>query len=232
MLVIAKKDFRQYFTSPVGYVCVAVVLALYGFFYYEVISTRSSGYIPGIYSSMLVWCMMIIPILTMRTFNEEEKNRTDQLLLTSPVSIPGIVTGKFAAAALVFTIMTLGSLLPCFFISAFGSPPWALIIGNVIASLAYGFAMIAIGLFVSSMTSSQIIAAIITFAVSMMLILIDHIPGGNTLLNKAAGWISFRARYDSFAQGRFCICDLAFFISVIAIFLFLTVRRIESRRWR
>ena len=93
MLVIAKKDFRQYFTSPVGYVCVAVVLALYGFFYYEVISARSSGYIPGIYSSMLIWCMMIIPILTMRTFSEEEKNRTDQLLLTSPVSIPGIVTG-------------------------------------------------------------------------------------------------------------------------------------------
>ena len=99
MSAIFKRELKSYFSSPIGYVCVGAILFLYGLFYYMVMLSRTSDYIGSyVFGSMFTWGMMIIPIITMRSFSEERKNKTDQALLTAPVSVTGIVWGKFTAA--------------------------------------------------------------------------------------------------------------------------------------
>jgi len=93
MRAITRKELKAYFSSPIGYVCVSVLLALYGYYFYQVLMIRSSSYISSVYSTMFIWSMMIIPIITMRCFSEEMRNKTDQALLTAPVGVTSIVAG-------------------------------------------------------------------------------------------------------------------------------------------
>lgn len=233
MKAIAKRELKSYFSSPIGYVCIAVLLSLFGFWYYNVMLSGSSSMITNVYGTMFIWCMMIIPILTMRSMSEERKNKTDQALLTAPVGVGSIVMGKFLAAFAVYFIALTGSLLPAAVISCFSKPSWAVILGNYIGSLLYGAAMISIGVFISSLTVSQVIAAIGTFAVSVFLMIIGQAGTSvsGTFLYKLITWISFDSRYHPFTQGMFDISGVVFFISVVAVFVFLTARKLESRRW-
>lgn len=233
MIAIAKRDFKSYFSSPIGYVCVAVVLAFFGFFFFQVLAIGSSSQITYVYATMFMWCMMVIPIITMQTFSNERKNKTDQALITAPVSVTSIVMGKFLAAFAVYALIIAGSILPCIVISFVGSPNWNLILGNVVASLLYGAAMVSIGVFISSLTESPIIAAIGAFAVAIFLMIVDSLSGAINIpfLAKVISWISFNARYTPFTQGLFSLSNAIFFVSVTAIFVFLTARRLESRRW-
>ena len=233
MRAITRKELRAYFSSPIGYVCVSVLLALYGYYFYQVLMLRSSSYIASVYSTMFIWSMMIIPIITMRCFSEEMRNKTDQALLTAPVGVTSIVAGKVLAAFLVFAIAMVGSLIPVVIIGFFSSPSWALIFGNFFGSLLYGAAMIAVGVFISSLTQSQIVAAIGTFGISIILLVIDQLTSviSNTTVTKLIGWISFNTRYQPFTKGIFDVSSIVFFLSVIAVFIFLTARKLESRRW-
>lgn len=233
MNAIAKRELKSYFLSPIGYICVSAILLLYGLYFYQVLMSRSSSYIASAYSIMFIWTMMIIPIITMRSFSEEIRNKTDQALLTAPVGVTSIVMGKFLAAFAVYAIATVGSLIPVTVIGIFSSPSWALIFGNFFGSLLYGAAMIAIGVFLSSLTQSQIVAAITTFGVSILLIILDQLTSvtSNAVITKLIGWISFNTRYQPFTKGVFDISSIVFFLSVIAVFIFLTARKLESRRW-
>ena len=233
MRAILKRELKSYFSSPIGYVCVAVLLALYGYYDYQVLMLRSSSYIASVYSTMFVWSMMIIPIITMKCFSEEMRNKTDQALLTAPVGVTSIVMGKFLAAFAVFAIATVGSLVAAVVIGCFSAPSWALIFGNAFGALLYGAAMIAIGIFISSLTQSQIVAAIGTFGVSIFLLVIDQLSSvvSNPVAIKLISWISFNSRYVPFTKGSFDISSIVFFLSVIAVFVFLTARKLESRRW-
>ena len=234
MRAILKREIRSYFTSPIGYVCIAVLLALFGYWYYIVMLSGSSANITYVYSYMFSYCMMVIPILTMRTISDDQKNKTDQALLTAPVSVMGIVIGKFLAAFFVYFIALTGTLIPCVVISFFGAPNWSEILGNYVGSLLYGGAMISIGVFISSLTVSQIIAAIGTFAVSILLVIIGQISSSfsGTWIADVVKWISFESRYSPFTQGQFNLSSVVYFISVMAIFVFFTTRKIESRRYR
>ena len=233
MKAIAKRELRSYFSSPIGYVCVAVLLMLYGYYFYQVLMLRSSSYISSVYSTMFIWSMMIIPIITMRSFSEEMRNKTDQALLTAPVGVTSIVMGKFLAAFAVFGIATVGSLIPVVVIGIFSSPSWALIFGNFFGSLLYGAGMVAIGIFISSLTQSQIVAAIATFGVSILLLVIDQLSSlvSSQFAQNLISWVSFNSRYVPFTKGIFDISSIVFFLSVIAVFVFLTARKLESRRW-
>lgn len=233
MRAIAKRELKSYFASPIGYVCVGVLLMLYGYYFYQVLMLRSSSYISSVYSTMFIWSMMIIPIITMRTFSEEMRNKTDQALLTAPVGVTSIVMGKFVAAFAVFGIATAGSLIPDIVIGLFSAPSWPLIFGDFFGALLYGAGMIAIGIFISSLTQSQIVAAIGTFGISILLLVIDQLSSVVTsqIAQKLIGWISFNARYVPFTKGVFDISSIVFFLSVIAVFVFLTARKLESRRW-
>ena len=234
MRAVLKREIRSYFTSPIGYVCIAVLLALFGYWYYIVMLSGSSANITYVYSYMFSYCMMVIPILTMRTISDDQKNKTDQALLTAPVSVMGIVIGKFLAAFYVYFIALTGTLIPCVVISFFGAPNWSEILGNYVGSLLYGGAMISIGVFISSLTVSQIIAAIGTFAVSILLVIIGQISSSfsGTWIADVVKWISFESRYSPFTQGQFNLSSVVYFISVMAIFVFFTTRKIESRRYR
>ncbi len=234
MKAIFKRELRSYFSSPIGYVCVAALAALYGLFYFMVMATGSSSYIPRyVYNTMFNFSMLVIPIITMKSMTDDQKNKTDQILLTAPVGVTAIVAGKFLASFFVFLLASTLGLLPAVAMSFFASPSWGEIIGNYIGTLLYGGAMISIGVFISSLTISQIIAAIGTFAVSVFLMYVDSLA--SSINNAAVGtfveWISFSKRYSVFTQGLFSVSSAVFFLSVMAIFIFLTARRIESRRW-
>ena len=233
MIAICKREIRSYFSSPVGYVCIAALAALYGFYYFQVMYIGMSSYISAVYSTMFSFGMMIIPIITMKSMSDDQKNKTDQALLTAPVGVTSIVMGKFLACFFVFFVASTLGLLPAVAMSFFSNPPWGEIIGNYIGTLLYGGAMISIGVFISSLTVSQIIAAIGTFIVSILLMYIDMVAStvNNTVVSTIVEWISFTNRYNTFAQGLFSISSTVFFLSVAAVFVFLTARRLESRRW-
>lgn len=233
MKAILKRELKSYFASPIGYVCVAVLLALSGLLYLQVMSYGSSSNIYVVYTNMFTFSMMVIPILTMKSMSDEQKNKTDQALLTAPVSVTSIVLGKFIAAFIVYAIAMTGTLLPCVAISMFGSPSWGEVFGYYLGSLFYGAAMIAIGVFISSLTVSQVIAAIATFAVSIFILMMGQISNmvSGTFLAKTVEWLSFDSRYSYFTDGIFNISSAVFFLSVVAIFVFLTARRLESKRW-
>lgn len=234
MKAMLKKELRSYFFSPIGYVVVGLILFLFGlYFWMGVLRAYSSYYIPSIYQVMLIWFMMIIPVLTMRSFSEEMRNKTDQGLLTFPLSVGTIVFGKFISALVVFAIAIVGSLIPVIIMSFFSSPDWAAIMGTVLGTLLYGAAMISIGIFISSLTQSQIVAAVGTFGVSVLLLLMDTLSSyaQGTFIAKILTWISFSSRYQPFSNGILNISSIVFFLSVTAVFTFLTARKIESRRW-
>ena len=233
MITICKREIRSYFSSPVGYVCIAALAALYGFYYFQVMYIGMSSYISAVYSTMFSFGMMIIPIITMKSMSDDQKNKTDQALLTAPVGVTSIVMGKFLACFFVFFVASTLGLLPAVAMSFFSNPPWGEIIGNYIGTLLYGGAMISIGVFISSLTVSQIIAAIGSFIVSILLMYIDMVAStvNNTVVSTIVEWISFTNRYTTFAQGLFSISSTVFFLSVAAVFVFLTARRLESRRW-
>lgn len=233
MIAIFKRELRSYFNSPVGYVCIAVLAALYGLFYYQVMAMGSSSYIGRVYSTMFSYSMMVIPIITMRSMSDDQKNKTDQVLLTAPIGVTSIVLGKFLSCFFVFFVASSMGLLPAVAMSFFSSPAWGEIIGNYLGTLLYGGAMISIGVFISSLTVSQVIAAIGTFVISVLLMLIDSMASAvsNQVVSALVGWISFNSRYTTFTQGIFSISSTVFFLSVMAVFVFLTARRLESRRW-
>lgn len=236
MKAILKREIRSYFTSPVGYVCIAALTALYGYAYYgAVMYPGSTSNIPSVYNFVFTFCMVIIPIITMRSMSEDRKNKTDQALLTAPVSVGSIVMGKFLAAYLVFLVASAMGLLPAFAIFPFvsGTMPWGILFGNFIGTLLYGGAMIAIGVFISSLTESQVVAAVASVMTAIFLMYIDYIAYSvaNDILSTVVGWISFLNRYNIFLQGLFNVPGVVFFISVMAIFVFLAAKRLESRRW-
>ena len=233
MSAIFKRELKSYFSSPIGYVCVAAILFLYGLFYYMVMMNRVSDLIGNyVFGSMFSFGMMVIPIITMRSLSEDRKYKTDQALLTAPVSVTGIVWGKFLAAFGVYFIATTLALLPAIVIGFYASPSWGLIFGNYLGSLLYGAAMISIGVFLSSLTESQIIAAITTFGVSIILLMIDSLASSvGSFIAQLVSWISFQTRYSPFTTGIFDVSSIVFFLSVVAIFNFVTARRLESRRW-
>ncbi len=233
MKAIFKRELRSYFNAPVGYVCIAALAALYGYFYYQVMALGSTSYIRNVYGTLFTFGMIVIPIITMRSMTDDQKNKTDQALLTAPVSVTAIVTGKFLACWFVFFIASTLGLLPPVAMSFFSSPAWGEIIGNYLGTLLYGGAMISIGVLISSLTVSQIIAAIGTFVVSVFLMYIDNLASAisNKTVSAVVSWLSFNSRYTTFTQGIFSVSATVFFLSVMAVFLFLTARRLESRRW-
>ena len=123
MSAIYKRELRGYFTNPIGYVFIAVLLFFEGMQFYTVLANGSSAYFTTIYGSIFTWCMMLIPILTMRLLSEDKKQKTDQALLTAPVSLGGLVFGKFLAAFTVYAIVILFTLIPAFIISFWRCPP-------------------------------------------------------------------------------------------------------------
>lgn len=188
-----------------------------------------------VFSYLFQVLMFIIPLLCMRLMSEEKKQKTDQLLMTSPVSVTGLVMGKFLAALAIYGIALAVTIVYAIILSFFASPEWAVVIGNIFGSLLMGAAMIAICLLISACTESQIIAAIGGLAAMLLLWMIESVssllPDSLSWLGTALSQLSFSSRYDNFCSGILNISDILFYISAIVVFLFFNVRVIEKRRW-
>ena len=232
MKAIFKRELKAYFASPVGYVVVAALLALYGFFYYQVMMIGSSSYISQVFGTMFTFCMMIIPIITMRSMSDERKNKTDQALLTAPVSVTAIVLGKFFAAFTVLMAAVVITLIYIVVISFFGTVNWAETISCYVGFILLCTVVLAIGGFMSSLTDSQIVAAVSTYAVLIVTVFLGNIASAASgVLKTALLWISPTERFLDFAMGILDPSALVYYLSLTVLFLFLTVNVTERRRF-
>ena len=232
MKAIFKKEFRSYFLSPLGYVFIAVfalVSALFFFIYNLVQGIGDTSYL---FSNIILLLVLIIPVLTMRSFAEEKSRKTDQLRLTCPIRVSDIVIGKTLAAYAVFAISLAVTLLYPFILSFYTEIAWTEVIGNYLGFFLMGAAFISIGIFISSLTENLLISAVASFGALFVIYLMDWISKSleNKILAAVASAISVTARYNDFFMGIINIPNLIYYISVAAIFAVLTVANIEKRR--
>lgn len=233
MAAIFRREFVSYFTSPIGYVFLAFFYLAAGFFFTLLSIQQGTTELNSVFSMMMYVLIVLIPILTMRTFSEEKRNKTDQCLLTAPVSLGAIVMGKFFAAFLVYALGVLITLVFAVIVSTISSPDWLLIFGNIVGLVLLGAAFISIGIFVSSLTENQIVSAVLSFAIMVILYLFSAIASIIPIdfIANIFTRLSFLSRYDGFTYGSFDFSNILFFISVTAAFIFFTVRVLERRRW-
>lgn len=233
MFAILKRELGSYFISPIGYVFLAVFYFFSGLYLFLGTLSYNSSSLTGVFNSLFTVSMFIVPILTMKLLSEDKKLKTDQSLLTAPVSLYGLVSAKFVAALVVFAIGLSITIIYAFILSVFVAMEWSVIIGNIVGLLVLGAALISIGLFISSLTESQVIAAVGGFAIMMFLMLLDGLASSfnNAIVTELVKYISFYNRYKGFTIGNFNISDLLFFISIAVVFNFLTARVLDKRRW-
>ncbi len=235
MSAIYKREMRSYFTSPIGYIFAAIYFAISGIcFYYMVLSDGESSSVSSYFTSIIFVFIVIIPLLTMKMFSEEKKQHTEQLLLTSPVNLWGIVGGKYLAAYTIFAgCFLISAVTGALAVSLYGTPNMAIYLGNMVSVLLIGGAFIAIGTFVSSMTESQLVSALVTMFVIAALLLISFLTPyvGAAWLRVVMNWISIFTRFSNFAYGVFDFASLLYYASIVFAFLFLTVRIYERKRW-
>lgn len=233
MFAIFKRELKAYFTSPLGYVFLAIFYAFSGLFFYIFSLSVGSTDISSVFLMMFMVLMVFVPLLTMRLLSEDKKQKTDQLILTAPVSLLSIVTGKFLAAYAIFAIGVAVMPVYGFVMSTFATVSWLPIWGNTVGLLLLGGIFVSIGLFISSLTENQMIAAIGGFFINLMILLMNTLKSAlpNGFLQDVLSSISVYSRYSEITSGIFSLSSLIFFVSVIFIFLFLTVRVLEKRRW-
>lgn len=233
MRAIIKRELYSYFCSPVAYVVMAIFLLFSGLFFSVVCLGNDNSTLTYVFTNMFLITVLLTPILCMRLLSDEKRLKTDQALLTSPVSILGIVLGKFFSAAILYLICMVIYIIFGFVISFFVAPSWPIILCNFFGLFILGCTMIAIDLFLSSLTESQMIAAVSGFAVGLFIYLLDNIASAIpiTVISNVLSKLSFLTHYQNFTVGLFNIADLIFFLSIIALFVFLTVRVIEKKRW-
>lgn len=233
MFAIFKRELKAYFTSPLGYVFLAIFYAFSGLFFYIFSLSVGSTDISSVFLMMFIVLMVFVPLLTMRLLSEDKKQKTDQIILTAPVSLLSIVMGKFLAAYAIFAIGVAVMPVYGFVMSTFATVSWLPIWGNTVGLLLLGGIFVSIGLFISSLTENQMIAAIGGFFINLMILLMNTLKSAlpNGFLQDVLSSISVYSRYSEITSGIFSLSSLIFFVSVIFIFLFLTVRVLEKRRW-
>ena len=239
MLAIFKREVRAYFISPVGYVFIAVFLLASGAFFTFTNTMMGAGADPSGYFIFIIFSFIVlIPLLTMRLLAEERKSKTEQMLLTSPVSLTSIVFAKFFAAFVLFAGTLLISCYKFYVLYTFAAEPGqtntAVLIGHVIGVLLIGSAFIAIGLFISAMTENQLTAAIISIVTILFLLLSGVVSQfiGSIVIRYALDFLSIFSRFQAFNHGLFDINAIIYYTSIVVIFLFLTIRIYEARRWQ
>ena len=249
MFAIFQKEMRSYFISAVGYVYMGIFLAVSALVCcYTTLFSKS--YSTSLYFvALIVAFIVLLPLLTMKLFAEEKKLRTEQLLLTAPVKITSMVLGKFFAALTMFAGSTLLSCINFIPLYIYGAaerasaeyealhigPVTAQIFGCLIGIFLLGASFLAIGLFVSSLCENQLSAAIITITILLVTVVLFFINTqqliNNAFMRTVIDWFSVLSRFQYFSAGMFDFAALIYYLSITFVFLFLTVRVYEKRRW-
>ena len=233
MFAIYKREMRSYFTTPIGYIFLSIFLLFSGgVFCYTTLYSYSND-ISTYFTVMLILFAVLLPLLTMKLFSEEKKQKTEQLLLTAPISILSMVTAKFLAAYTMFGGAMIFSSFSFIILYAYAKIQTAMLLGNIFAILLVGGAFIAIGVFVSSVTDSQLAAAVGTVAILAFFLVISLVNSFIKVyfIRFIFSSVSIFSRFQNFTQGVFYVSALIYYLSVCAVFLFLTVCVYDKRRW-
>jgi len=251
MLAIAQKEIRTYFASPIAYVVIGLFALLFGYFYVAILdwfAKQSMQMAMGMGSATLnvnqqlirnvllnttVVLLFVLPMITMRTYAEEKRSGTIELLLTSPLTDVQIILGKFLGAMTLYATMlavTLPHLIVLFF---FGEPEWKPIATAYLGLLLLGGCFISVGLLISSLTRNQIVAGMLTFAVFLLLWVIDWIGSyAGPTVEPIVAYLSITQHFDDFAKGVIDTKHLVYYVSFMTFGLFLTAKSVDSERWR
>jgi ABC-2 type transport system permease protein len=248
---IYKKELRLYFTSPVAYVILSIFLLIAGYFFFSIFSffTRASmqmamnpqmgrdlnvtdAVLRPLFSNLSVILLLLMPLVTMRLFAEERRSGTIELLLTYPVRDGAVLVGKYLAALTLYAVMVAGTLAYPAMLISFTQVEWGPLLTGYLGLLLMGAMFLAVGLFASSLTENQVVAAIVTFGVLLMFWIIGwtaEFAGGP--LGAVLTHLSILEHNDTFAKGVLDTKDILYYVNFTVLGLFLTLRSLESRRW-
>ena len=250
VLAIARKELRAYFSSPIAYVVIGFFSLMFGFFFYSLLlyfdrqAMQMAG--PGgppvnindqlirpVFLNATVIFLFVLPLVTMRTYSEEKRSGTMELLLTAPVTDLEIILGKFLGAMGLYASMLAVTLIHVGVLFVFGNPEWRPVVTTYVGLLLMGGCFVSLGLLISSLTKNQIVAGMITFGVFLMLWVINWIasfmgPTTQQVLN----YLSITDHLDDFTKGILDTKHLVYYVSFITFGLFLTARSVDTERWR
>ena len=233
MRAVLKREFRAYFQSPLGYVLIAAMAFFtnYYFFTYNLYGMTTD--FSRLFELLFTVVLFLVPVLTMRLLSEDKRSRTDQLLLTAPISRLGIVLGKYFAALFVYLISISFTLADAAIASCYAAVEWPVVVGHFLGLFLLGASLISVCMFLSGLTESQVVAAVLGFVTSLFLLLMDSlsyvVPA--QWAHGLVKYMSFNDRYVPFTYGVVDFSNTLFFISFAALFLYLSAQMLEKRRW-
>jgi len=240
VLLLTRREISAYFVSPIAYVAMALFLIISGIFF------ALADFRPGapagmrsIFDIMMFILIFIIPIVTMRSLSEEQRSGTIETLLTAPVRDIEVVLAKFLGSWLFYLAMLAPTLVYVILLAVFGNPEYGPVASGYVGLVLLGALYVSVGLFASSLTQNQVIAAVTGFAILILLAMLGPwiatvvpsrvwIIGVRTLVQQA----TIRTHYQDFSQGVVDLVHVIYFVALTAYALFLTVKVLESRRWR
>lgn len=229
---VCRREVYGYCHSPVAYVATAAFLVLSGYFFFVILAATGLARMDPVFGNIAVILLFVSPILTMRSLAEERRLGTDEFLLTSPLTLTEIVLGKYLALLALLAVMLLLTGAYPLILWRWGDPDWGPIISGYLGIFLLGAAFMAVGLFASSLTENQVISGMVGFGLLLLFWLLSWLAAA------ATGWmrslieaVSLFDRFSGFAVGVIDSSDVLFYLSFIFIFLFLTVRVLEKRRW-
>ena len=234
MKAIFNREFNSYFTSMLGYVFLTIFLLLTGVMFYVVNIRFMTARMTNFFSIVNNWALFLLPLLTMRLFSEDRKQKTDQLLLTAPISTKEIVFGKYLAAFGIFMVGVLITLIYPVILAFTGNLPFAETISCYVGFILLCSEILAIGAFMSSITESQIVAAVATYGVLIFTLLLGSVAANvsNEIIVKFLLWLSPVQRFSDFTLGILNFEPIIYYLSITGLFLFFTVMVFERRRMR
>jgi gliding motility-associated transport system permease protein len=252
IIAIAQKELKSYFASPIAYIVLGLWALLYGYFFIAILSffVRQSMQMPQfqgpqamnlnqqlirpLFQNVTILILFLMPMVTMRTYSEEKRSGTIELLLTSPLTDFEIIMGKFFGAIALYAVMLGVTVLHILLLYGYGGrPEWKPILSAYIGLLLLGGCFISLGLLISSLTKNQIVAGMVTFAVFLMLWVITWIGSfSGPTVDKLTQYLSIIDHYDDFGKGVLDTAHLIYYLSFITFGLFLTAKSVDTERWR
>jgi ABC-2 type transport system permease protein len=251
LLAIYKRELKAYFVSPVAYVVLVIFLVIAGFFFSSIVrwfatfslqaqhspygapEMNITAWLEGFFLNTAVWILFVLPLLSMRLFSEEKRQGTMELLFTYPIRDAETVLGKYFACATIFVVMLVASAVNMLVLAKYGDPEFGPLFSAYLGLFLMGASFLAVGTFVSSLTENQIVAAVGTFGALLLLWVIHWVStSANPQLGHLLEEISVIERYSDFAKGVIEIKDIIYYVSFAVFFIFLTMRVLESKKWR
>jgi ABC-2 type transport system permease protein len=249
ILAIADKELRSYFASPIAYILIGFFLLPFGAFFYlyltafvkQSLQQAQFGGAMNINQSVIryvlqnasVIILFIMPMITMRTYSEEKRSGTIELLLTSPVTDVEIILGKFFGALGLYAAMLSVTLIYIGILFVYGNPEWRPVAAAYLGLLLMGGTFVSLGLLISSTTSNQIVAGVVTFVVFLLLWIIGWFADtAGPTIGPITSWLSITEHFDDFSKGIIDTKHVLYYLSLITFGLFLTAKSVDSERWR